>query len=490
MERHNVYMHVAATSIYERGPLVGEDGSFDIAAYRRAVEGFIHLIPRYREKLKWIPYAATPVWVDDRHFNLDYHNRHSALPRPGTEAQLKKLAGRIMSQKLDRDRPLWEFWVIEGLEGGRFAIISKVHHCMIDGSAGADLATVLMSLTPEQDVPESHPFVPRPPPTSSELLRDELYRVLGLPSTIVRTLYDFGKHADSIRDEVFKRTSALVELFGYAFRGASDTPINGSLGPHRTFDWLGMPLEDVKAVRRHFGCTVNDLVLATVAGAVRSYLIRRRVDPNEIDFRVSAPVSVRRDEDKGKMGNHVSSWIVRLPIQEKDAVRRLEAINRVTDKLKRSEQALGVQMLMAAAEWAPAQLLSLGSQATSGPINMIVTNVPGPQIPLYTLGSQLVDMFPQVPLLDNTGLGVALFSYNGRMCWGFNADPALVPDISEFVRMVRNSFEQLAEVAGVHLGGGGDASDDGRDAQTDTGEDAPEGNGRAASPGGNGRPRA
>jgi hypothetical protein len=214
------------------------------------------------------------------------------------------------------------------------------------------------------------------------------------------------------------------------------------------------------------------------------------VDPNEIDFRVSAPVSVRRDEDKGKMGNHVSSWIVRLPIQEKDAVRRLEAINRVTDKLKRSEQALGVQMLMAAAEWAPAQLLSLGSQATSGPINMIVTNVPGPQIPLYTLGSQLVDMFPQVPLLDNTGLGVALFSYNGRMCWGFNADPALVPDISEFVRMVRNSFEQLAEVAGVHLGGGGDASDDGRDAQTDTGEDAPEGNGRAASPGGNGRPRA
>ena len=184
-----------------------------------------------------------------------------------------------------------------------------------------------------------------------------------------------------------------------------------------------MSLEEVKAVRRHFGCTVNDLVLATVAGAVRSYLIRRRVDPNEIDFRVSAPVSVRRDEDKGKLGNHVSSWIVRLPIQEKDAVRRLESIHRVTDELKRSEQALGVQMLMAAAEWAPAQLLSLGSQSTSGPINMIVTNVPGPQIPLYMLGSKLVEMYPQVPLLANTGLGVALFSYNGRMCWGFNADP-------------------------------------------------------------------
>jgi WS/DGAT/MGAT family acyltransferase len=490
MERDNVYMHVAATSIYERGPLVGEDGSFDIAAYRRAVEGFIHLIPRYREKLKWIPYAAAPVWIDDRHFNLDYHIRHSALPRPGTEAQLKKLAGRIMSQTLDRERPLWEFWIVEGLEGGRFAVISKVHHCMIDGSAGADLATVLMSLTPEYDLPEIHPFVPRPPPTNGELLRDELYRVLGLPGTIARTLYDFGKHADSIRDEVYKRASALVELFGYAFSGASDTPINGSLGPHRTFDWLGMPLADVKAVRRHFDCTVNDLVLATVAGAVRSYLIRRRVDPNEIDFRVSAPVSVRRDEDKGKMGNHVSSWIVRLPINEKDPVRRLEAINRITDKLKRSEQALGVQMLMAAAEWAPAQLMSLGSQATSGPINMIVTNVPGPQIPLYTLGSQLVDMFPQVPLLENTGLGVALFSYNGRMCWGFNADPGLVPDLSEFVRMVRNSFEQLAEVAGVPLGDGDASNDGGGAVGAADGDRAAKGNGSESSRAGNGRPRA
>ena len=186
------------------------------------------------------------------------------------------------------------------------------------------------------------------PSITLELLRDEVQRMLWLPAAIVRGLYGFGKHADSIRGEIFKRTSALVELFGYAIRKAPVTPLNGPLGPHRTFDWLDMSLDDVKAVRRHFGCTVNDLVLATVTGAVRSYLIRRRVDPNEIDFRVSAPVSVRRDEDKGKLGNHVSSWIVRLPVQEKDAVRRLESIHRVTDELKRSEQALGVQMLMAA----------------------------------------------------------------------------------------------------------------------------------------------
>lgn len=452
MERRNVYMHVAATAVYEGGPLVGEDGGVDIDAFRRAIEGFIHVIPRYREKLRWVPYVETPVWVDDRHFNLDYHIRHTALPRPGTDAQLKKLAGRIMSQKLDRDRPLWEFWVVEGLEGGRFAIISKIHHCMIDGSAGADLATIMMSLTPEHHLPEVHPYVPRPSPTGGELLRDEVTRMLGLPNAIAKGLYDFGKHAESIRSELLKRSSALVELFGYAIRKPSETPLNGRLGPHRCFDWLDMSLEDVKAVRRHYGCTVNDLVLATVSGAVRQYLIRHRVDANDIEFRVSAPVSVRRDEDRGKLGNHVSSWIVKLPIQEKDPVRRLEAIHRVTDDLKRSEQALGVQMLMAAAEWAPAQLLSLGSQSTSGPINMIVTNVPGPQIPLYMLGSRLVDMYPQVPLLENTGLGVALFSYNGRMCWGFNADPGVVPDANEFVRMVRASFVELANAAGIKLG--------------------------------------
>jgi diacylglycerol O-acyltransferase len=508
MERSNVYMHVAATSVYESGPLVGPDGAFDIAAFRRAVEGFIHIIPRYREKLKWIPYAEAPVWVDDRYFNLDFHVRHTALPRPGSDAQLKKLAGRLMSQKLDRDRPLWEFWVVEGLEGGRFALISKIHHCMIDGSAGADLATILMSLTPEQELPEIHPYVPRPAPTGRELVQDELKRMMNLPAAIVRGLYDFGKHTEGIRGELFKRTSALVELFGYAIKKASDTPLNGRLGPHRTFDWLGMSLEEVKAVRRHFGCTVNDLVLATVAGAVRSYLIRRRVDPTEIDFRVSAPVSVRRDEDRGKLGNHVSSWIVRLPIQEKDAVRRLESIHRVTDELKRSEQALGVQMLMAAAEWAPAQLLSLGSRSATGPINMIVTNVPGPQIPLYMLGSRLVEMYPQVPLLANTGLGVALFSYNGRMCWGFNADPGVVPDIAEFVRMVRNSFDELASAAGVDLTGdlrvrvagdaastaGTGAAGDARDVSSvDTEEVSDEGidgdADRAELPG-NGRPRA
>ena len=210
-----------------------------------------------------------------------------------------------------------------------------------------------------------------------------------------------------------------------------------------------MPLADVKVVSKALGCSVNDVVLATVAGAVREFCIARRAHPDEIDFRVSAPVSVRRDEDKGRLGNAVSSWIVRLPIHEPDAKRRLEAIHRVTDELKRSRQALGVQMIMAAAEWAPQALLSLGARAASGPISMIVTNVPGPQFPLYQLGARLIALYPLVPLLENTGLGVALFSYDGRLCWGFNADYDLLPDLRTFVRAIDGSFRALCTAAGV-----------------------------------------
>jgi len=449
LEQPNVYMHVAATAIYEAGPLATADGGIDIAKFKRGTEAVLHLIPRYRQKLKWIPYVKQPVWVDDPHFDLDYHIRHTALPRPGTDAQLKKLAARIMAQQLDRTKPLWEFWVVEGLSGGRFGLISKVHHCMVDGSSGVDLATVLMSLTPGYEEREAHQFVPRPEPSAGELLRDEVVRRAGMPLTAVRGFLNFRKQTEDLRAEIGKRMHALGELAGYAMSSATPTPLNGKLGPHRRFDWLAMELDEVKDVRRAYGCTVNDLVLATVAGAVRKYLHYRRVEADEVDFRVSAPVSVRRDDERGKMGNRVSSWIVRLPISEEDPEKRLESIHQVTDGLKKSQQALGVEMLMAAAEWAPAQLLSLGAQASSGPINMIVTNVPGPQVPLYMLGCRLLQMFPQVPLLDGTGLGVALFSYDGRIFWGFNADPGLVPDVREFVGMVRASFDELRDRAGV-----------------------------------------
>lgn len=444
-ETRNVHMHVAATQIYEAGDLATEEGGVDFQKYKRATEAILHLVPRYRQKLKWIPFEGRAVWVDDRHFNLDYHIRHTSLPRPGGMDQLARLSQRIMSQPLDRSRPLWEIWVVEGMQDNRFAVITKIHHCMIDGASGVDLSMILMSPTPDREVDEPVPYIPRPVPSTFELLRDEMIDRITAPIQLVRGIRKFASETDDLRTEIGIRVKALQQLAGWAVRGASETPINGRVGPHRRFDWLTMKLDDIKAVRRTLGCTVNDIVLATVSGAVREYLIRRRVDPSTLDFRTSAPVSVRKDEDKGKLGNNVSSWIIRLPIGEPDPLRRIDAIHETTQELKKSKQALGVEMMMAAAEWAPSSLLSLGAQASSGPINMIVTNVPGPQFPLYMLGAKLEAVFPVVPLLENMGLGIALMSYDGKVCWGFNADYEMIPDLSSFVRLVEESFAALQE---------------------------------------------
>ncbi len=450
MEQPNVHMHVAATQIFEIGPLRTDEGGIDFTAMRRSIEAVLHLIPRYRQVLQWIPLANHPVWVDDSNFSIDYHVRHTSLPRPGTNEQLKKLAARIMAQQLDKRKPLWEYWVIEGLEGDRFAVVTKIHHCMIDGSSGVDLAQILMSATPERDLPDPLPYIPRPAPSSAELLADQLARRVALPLQALNGLRSLADEAGSIRDDILVRLQALRELASYAIRSASQTPLNGKLGPHRYLDWMILDLDEIKAVRRRLDCTVNDVVLSTVTGAVRNYMIRRRVDPAGLDFRVSAPVSVRRDEDRGKLGNKVSSWIVPLPLDKAKPLEQLEELHKRTEDLKRSKQALGVEMLMAAAEWAPAQLISLGSQATSGPINMIVTNVPGPQTPLYTMGAELLEMYPQVPLLENTGLGIALVSYNGKVYWGFNCDPDLVTDLPVFVQEVRAAFAALRKAANLH----------------------------------------
>lgn len=448
LERPNVHMHVAATMIYEAGPLRTAEGGVDIQSIRKAVESVLHLIPRYRQKLKWIRFENHPVWIDDRRFNIEFHVRHTALPRPGSDEQLRTLAARIMAQQLDRRKPLWEMWVVEGLKGGdRFAIISKVHHCMIDGASGVDLAQILMSPSPEHEVSEPMPYIPRPAPSSGELLLDQWQARFSLPLAALRGLREVVQRGEDMRDDLRIRVRALSELLGYAFSAASDTPLNGRLGPHRRVEWVAMSLDDVKAVRRALGCTVNDLVLGTVAGAVRSYMIRRRVDPAQLEFRVAAPVSIREEADRGKLGNKVSSWIVRLPIAEADPVKRLKAICDVTRELKESHKALGVAMLMAAAEWTPGVLLSLGSRAVSGPINMIVTNVPGPQFPLYMLGARLLDMYPVVPLLENTGLGIALFSYDGKLLWGLNADSDLIPDLPAFAKAIQASFNELKKAA-------------------------------------------
>ncbi len=452
-ERGNVQMHVASTLVCDAGPLLTENGGIDVDTFKRATESYLHLVPRYRQRLHEIPFFNHHVWVDDPHFDIDYHIRHTALPKPGTDEQLKALSARIMQQPLDRKRPLWETWVVEGLEGDRFAMITKIHHCMIDGASGVDLAYIQMSPTP--DVPElAEPpaYHPRPAPSRYELWRDEVQRQAGIPFQIVRDFRQFTADAEDLTEELTTRAKAIVNTLGMG-TSADETPMNGRVGPHRRFDWMPARLDDLKAIRRAWDCTINDVVLTIVTGAVREYLLSRNVDPSTVEFRVSSPVSTRKDSERGsgKLGNQVSSWIIPLPIDRIEPRAQLDAIHELTMDLKESRQALGVEMMMQVAEWTPSTLLSLGAQALSGPINTIVTNVPGPQVPLYFHGARVRAIYPMVPLMEGMGVGIAVTSYAGAMNFAFNADPDIVPNVELFAEMMRRSLERLAKDAGVTL---------------------------------------
>jgi len=447
------HMHIAGTATYDAGPLHRPDGGIDVERIRKYVESRLHLIPRYRQVLARTPIENHPVWVDDQHFNIDYHVRHTALPRPGDETQLKALSGRIMAQQLDRSKPLWEMWVVEGLDGGdRFALITKVHHCMIDGMSSVDLLEVLLSPMPTDTIDPAPRWVPRPAPDRWDLLWGETRRRIAIPFDVVRGARSLLGSVRDPRSDLRATARAVRDALRSTFRQVSDTPLNKPIGPHRRFDWMRMELSAVKDVKNALGGTLNDIVLATVAGAVRRFLETRRVDVDAgLAFRVMAPVSVRTGEERGTLGNRVSAWMVDLPIGERDPRVRLEKIREATAKLKDSKQALGAELLSRVGEWTPSTLLSLGSRMVTRalPFNLVVTNVPGPQVPLYLLGARMLDNFGQVPLTDYLGLGIVLFSYAGLLCWGFNADWDLVPDLKEFVAATEASFRELCEAAGA-----------------------------------------
>jgi len=447
METPSLHMHVASTQIFELGPLATEDGGVDFARIKRFIASVLHRIPRYRQRLHWVPVVGSPVWVDDAEFALDYHVRHTALPRPGSDAQLRQLSARVMAQPLDRTRPLWEIWVVEGLAEGRFALVSKIHHCMIDGSSGVDISQILQSRTPERRIGTAPPFVPRPIPSPSELLFRSLRWRLGLPLRALRGLREFRRETEDAWGELLLRLRVLARLFTEQYGRASASPINGTVGPHRTFGWIDMDLGELRAARKALGCTLNDLVLAIATGAFRDYLRQRGARPEDLEFRIQAPVSVRSQEEKGRLGNRVSGWVVTLPLGLDDPRAQLAAIQETTRDLKESKQALGVEMMMAAMGEMPTSVLSLAMQAASGTINSIVTNVPGPQFPLYLQGARMLAMYPQVPLLQSLGLGIALISYDGKVCWGFNADPKLVPDLDAFLAAIRASHARVLAAA-------------------------------------------
>src|SRR5262245_26146648 len=443
-EGPTTHMHLGGTSIFEIGPLGTANGGVDIDRIRAYIAARLHFIPRYRQRLAFVPVTNWPVWVDDDRLNLNYHVRHTSLPRPGDEAQLKQLTARIISQQLDRGKPLWELWIVEGLQGGRFAMVLKTHHCVVDGISGVDLMSVLLTPTPDAALETPPPWAARPAPTPAELVRDEVMQRVTAPFGLVRRVRDALEDPAQASAGLTENAAAAWQMVSAGLRRPADTPLNRPIGPHRRFDWLALDLAEVKAVKNRLGGTINDVILATVAGGVRAFLQHRAVDVRELNYRAVVPVSVRSASDRGQLGNRVSAWLMSLPIEERDPCRRFLAVREHTARLKDSKQAQGIEMLTQVAELAdPILTLGVRLAARMAPYNLIVTNVPGPQFPLYLLGAQMLEGYPHVPLFENQGLGVALFSYIGKLFWGFNADWDLVPDLDQFVAAIARSFREL-----------------------------------------------
>ena len=396
------------------------------------------------------PLDGHPIWVDDERFNLRYHVRHSRLPRPGSERILKRTCARIFEQPLDLHKPLWEMWLVEGLEGDRVALVSKVHHCMIDGVSGVDLLNVLLTPEPTEKIEAGLAWQARPAPSVLDYAAREVARRLGLPFQLAGALGRLVTNEGRARDELVERVRAALPLLTAGFGGATPTPLNQRIGPHRRFDWLAMSLDEIREVRGRLGGTVNDVVLAVAAGALRRYLKQvRQTDPDTLQLKAMAPVSVRDASERGRLGNRVSAWLVPLPVAERDPLKRLAAVRETTEALKRQSGALGAETLSQAIEWLGSTQIALGARLMeyAAPFNLVVTNVPGPREPLYLLGARMLEAHPMVPLMGTLGVGIALFSYGRTLSWGFTADWDLVPDLHELVLGVAHEFERLRELA-------------------------------------------
>jgi WS/DGAT/MGAT family acyltransferase len=444
-------MHVGGILIFEAGPLKNSNGGIDINRVRQCIEARLHLVPRFRQRLAYVPYEQHPVWVDDDRFRLAYHVRHTALPRPGEERDLKRLVGHIMSQPLDRGRPLWEMWFVEGLDNDRFALISKTHHCMIDGVSGADLISTILEPYANPDPGEPQPWKPRPRPTDAQLGWDAIVRRLSQPVEALRAASDVVRKPTATLGRLGETVSALREAFAPAFRPSSQTPLNVEVGPHRRFDWLDMSVADFKAIKNSLGGTLNDVVLATVSGALRRFLAKRGVDPDKLEVSSLVPVSVRSQDQRGTLGNKVAQIIARLPVNVSDPVERLRQVTATMSGLKESKQALGGEILTAISDWTVPNVLvqAVRLAEVSRPYNLVVTNVPGPQIPLYFLGCPMKTTYPFVTLFRNVALVIGLFSFNGGLFWGFTADWEQMPDLHDFVEDLEASFREIQQAAAV-----------------------------------------
>ncbi len=446
MEEPSTPMHVGGLLTFEP-PVEGfdYDGLVDLIGRR------IGLVPRYRQKIKWVPgRLASPVWIDDPDFDLAYHVRRSGLPKPGSDEQLRELAARLISRPLDRTRPLWELYLIEGLSGGRVAIMTKTHHAMVDGVSAVDLSTVILDVTPQPRETEPDLWVPEREPSGLTLVADAVKEIVQRPTAVLDTLRMGVADARAVAGRAVGVLSGLTATARVVARPAPGSPLNVSVGEQRRFGVARTSLDDYKKVRKAHGGTVNDVVLATCAGALRNWLLSRG-EPvvGSTEIRAMVPVSVRGPDEQGGLGNRVSSMFVELPVGEANPVVRLSRVSHAMKGLKESGQSVGADVLVRLAGFAAPTLHAVGARvanrATHRLFNLVITNVPGPQFPLYANGARMLEVFPVVPLVKNTALSIGLMSYNGRVYYGLTADRDAMADVDLVGALIQESLDELVE---------------------------------------------
>ena len=449
IENSSAHMHVASVMLFEGAPPPYDD-------LLEAIERRLGLVPRYRQRLAFVPFGqGRPRWVDDPHLNLRYHVRATALPAPGSERQLMDLAGRVFSQQLDRDKPLWEIWIVEGLEDNRFALLAKTHHALVDGVSGIDIVSVLFDASPQPSAPPDggQRWLPRPLPSGTQLLGEALLERATAPAEVARTVRAVFRGPRRVLNGIRDAAVGVGAMAWAGLNPAPASPYNAPIGPHRRFTFVRAELRDIKAIKDSLGGTINDVVLATVAGALGRHLRRRGQITDGVELKAMIPVSVRSDVERGDLGNRVAAMMAPLPVWCQEPLARLDIVREELSGLKQGGQAVGAQVLTELSGFAPPTIMDQAARlmARQRFFNLVVTNVPGPQFPLYLAGRRMLETFPMVPLASGQALGVALLSYDGKINFGLVGDFDLIWDLDELAEDVRASLAELADVAGVRL---------------------------------------
>jgi len=444
-EHESSHMHVGAVVILDGPPPSREE-------FVEHIESRLHLVPRYRQKLSFPRFEmGRPFWIDDPRFNLEYHVRHTALPSPGSLAQLRGLAGRIFSQRLDRSKPLWELWLAQGLENGGFALLSKTHHALVDGISGVDLATVLFDLAaaPAEAPAADTAWSPEPEPSQADLLAEGVKSLVRTPARLASSAIGAAGHPKRALGAAREAAEGLGEVARAGLDPAPDVPLNVPIGPHRRLFWVQSELADFKRVKNALGGTVNDAFLAVVAGGLARWLQTRGVRTEGLELRGLVPVSIRSDAHRGQLGNRIAALRGPLPVYADDPVERLRIVREAMQGIKESKQALGAEVISGLEDFAPPTLLAQAARLNFSTrlFNLIVTNVPGPQFPLYLMGREMRQIVPVAFLPDHHALAIAAMSYNGKLTFGLLGDYDAMPDLDRLAHFFEESLAELVDAA-------------------------------------------